>query len=237
MCFLVVAFVFLFFPAAPHPDAAGMNWGILIYGFVVIFALSYYYIRGRHQYDGPVSNNNDVSDLKYGRQKRVGCTLGQTLRRTAANTALYAQAIRDLGEELQIPVLDIHRSMLAHAGHDHLTSPFPGSMDRPTNPTLQSFLTDGLHLSGEGYRLMYGELMTLIEQNWPGGMPDRLPLMLPAWNFQPTWKVDGGIQEPEWEDGGWSGPLRERGGNPPVGSEREMLVTGQFTEVLKWVKK
>ncbi|KAK0823033.1 hypothetical protein LTR73_008825 [Friedmanniomyces endolithicus] len=55
MCFLVVAFVFLFFPAAPHPDAAGMNWGILIYGFVVIFALSYYYIRGRHQYDGPVS--------------------------------------------------------------------------------------------------------------------------------------------------------------------------------------
>ncbi|KAK0302366.1 hypothetical protein LTR01_008793 [Friedmanniomyces endolithicus] len=186
---------------------------------------------------GPVSNNNDVSDLKYGRQKRVGCTLGQTLRRTAANTALYAQAIRDLGEELQIPVLDIHRSMLAHAGHDHLTSPFPGSMDRPTNPTLQSFLTDGLHLSGEGYRLMYGELMTLIEQNWPGGMPDRLPLMLPAWNFQPTWKVDGGIQEPEWEDGGWSGPLRERGGNPPVGSEREMLVTGQFTEVLKWVKK
>ncbi|TKA25632.1 hypothetical protein B0A54_17426 [Friedmanniomyces endolithicus] len=164
-------------------------------------------------------------------------TLGQTLRRTAANTALYAQAIRDLGEELQIPVLDIHRSMLAHAGHDHLTAPLPGSMDRPTNPTLQSFLTDGLHLSGEGYRLLYGELMTLIEQNWPESMPDRLPLMLPAWDFQPTWKVDGGIQESEWEDGGWSGPLRERGGNPPVGSEREVLVTGQFTEVLKWVKK
>ncbi|KAK1020427.1 hypothetical protein LTS16_027023, partial [Friedmanniomyces endolithicus] len=162
--------------------------------------------------------------------------LGQTLRRTAANTALYAQAIRDLGEELQIPVLDIHRSMLAHAGHDHLTAPLPGSMDRPTDPTLQSFLTDGLHFSGEGYRLLYGELMTLIEQNWPESMPDRLPLMLPAWDFQPTWKVDGGIQEPEWEDGGWSGPLRERGGNPPVGSEREVLVTGQFTEVLKWVK-
>ncbi|KAK0302049.1 hypothetical protein LTR01_008992 [Friedmanniomyces endolithicus] len=62
--------------------------------------------------------------------------LGHTLRRTAANTALYAQAIRDLGEELQIPVLDIHRSMLAHAGHDHLTAPLPGSMDRPTDPTL-----------------------------------------------------------------------------------------------------
>ncbi|KAK0345686.1 hypothetical protein LTR91_015983 [Friedmanniomyces endolithicus] len=138
-------------------------------------------------------------------------TLGQTLRRTAANTALYAQAIRDLGEELQIPVLDIHRSMLAHAGHDHLTPPLPGSMDRPTNSTLQSFLIDGLHFSGEGYRLLYGELMTLIERYWPESMPDRLPLMLPAWDFQPAWKVDGEIQEPEWEDGGWSGPLRERG--------------------------
>ncbi|KAK1819315.1 hypothetical protein LTR12_006262 [Friedmanniomyces endolithicus] len=55
LCFLVVAFVFLFFPAAPNPNAAGMNWGILIYGAVTIIALLDYYFRGRHQYDGPVS--------------------------------------------------------------------------------------------------------------------------------------------------------------------------------------
>ncbi|KAK0836668.1 hypothetical protein LTR03_013458 [Friedmanniomyces endolithicus] len=55
MCFLVVAFVFLFFPAAPNPNAAGMNWGILIYGSVIIIALLDYFFRGRHEYDGPVS--------------------------------------------------------------------------------------------------------------------------------------------------------------------------------------
>ena len=51
MCFLSVAFLFLFFPAAPAPTAAGMNWGVLIYGCAVIFTSFYYYIRGRHQYD------------------------------------------------------------------------------------------------------------------------------------------------------------------------------------------
>jgi amino acid transporter len=54
LCFLSVAFVFLFFPQIPSPDAPNMNWAILIYGVVVSFALIYYYIYGRHHYDGPV---------------------------------------------------------------------------------------------------------------------------------------------------------------------------------------
>jgi amino acid transporter len=54
LCFLSVAFVFLFFPAVPAPDAVSMNWAILIYGFVVCFALVYYYFYGRHHYEGPV---------------------------------------------------------------------------------------------------------------------------------------------------------------------------------------
>jgi len=51
MCFLSVAFLFLFFPAVPSPNAASMNWGILVYGVVVLFAMLYYYVKGRHQYD------------------------------------------------------------------------------------------------------------------------------------------------------------------------------------------
>ncbi|KAK5674115.1 hypothetical protein LTS10_013136 [Elasticomyces elasticus] len=116
--------------------------------------------------------------------------LGQTLRRTAANTALYAQAVRDLGEETGVPVLDIHRAMLALAGHDHLSVPLPGSMEAATNATLQSFLVDGLHFSGEGYRLLFTELMILIEREWPEAMPHNLPLRLPAWNFYSARKTE-----------------------------------------------
>lgn len=51
ICFLSVAFLFLFFPAVPSPNAVDMNWGILIYGVVILFSIIYYHWKGKHQYD------------------------------------------------------------------------------------------------------------------------------------------------------------------------------------------
>lgn len=52
--FLVTAFVLAFFPTTFQPDAASMNWNIVIYGVVIIFSLLYYVFRGRHRYVAPV---------------------------------------------------------------------------------------------------------------------------------------------------------------------------------------
>lgn len=52
--FLVVAFVFAFFPPTVNPVAKDMNWNIVIYGAVVIGSLSYYALKARHHYVGPV---------------------------------------------------------------------------------------------------------------------------------------------------------------------------------------
>ncbi|KAK6845408.1 amino acid transporter [Apiospora arundinis] len=54
LAFLVVMFPFLFFPTAPNPSPAGMNWSCLVYSVVVIFAMMYYFFKGRHIYKGPV---------------------------------------------------------------------------------------------------------------------------------------------------------------------------------------
>lgn len=51
---LAVFFVFCFFPLSPDPDAAGMNWSILIYGVVILWSLGYYACWGRFSYVGPV---------------------------------------------------------------------------------------------------------------------------------------------------------------------------------------
>lgn len=52
--FLLFLWIFCFFPTAPHPAVADMNWTALGYGVVIIFALVYYVFRGRHVYAGPV---------------------------------------------------------------------------------------------------------------------------------------------------------------------------------------
>jgi choline transport protein len=43
-----------FFPPTPKPVAANMNWSILIYGGVIIFALVWFVAKARHIYVGPV---------------------------------------------------------------------------------------------------------------------------------------------------------------------------------------
>ncbi|KAL1652677.1 hypothetical protein SLS61_004657 [Didymella pomorum] len=52
--FLFFLWIFAFFPTVPSPAPADMNWAILGYGSVIIFALVYYVFRGRYRYVGPV---------------------------------------------------------------------------------------------------------------------------------------------------------------------------------------
>lgn len=50
LLFLSVAFFFCFFPSAPNPSPEGMNWSSLIFGLILLFSLTYYYLFGRHHY-------------------------------------------------------------------------------------------------------------------------------------------------------------------------------------------
>ncbi|ORY09606.1 amino acid permease-domain-containing protein [Clohesyomyces aquaticus] len=54
LIFIVFIYIFSFFPSAPHPTVESMNWAVLGYGCVILFAVVYYLIRGRHNYLGPV---------------------------------------------------------------------------------------------------------------------------------------------------------------------------------------
>ncbi|KAK4544789.1 hypothetical protein LTR36_004038 [Oleoguttula mirabilis] len=53
--FLLLVWVFMFFPTAPNPGAAGMNWSVVIYGAVVMLFTAYFFLGARHQYAGPVA--------------------------------------------------------------------------------------------------------------------------------------------------------------------------------------
>jgi len=52
--FLIVVFVFCFFPPVVKPKMEEMNWSVVMYGGVMGFSLVYYWFKGRKVYVGPV---------------------------------------------------------------------------------------------------------------------------------------------------------------------------------------
>lgn len=56
--FLILVYVFTFFPLATPVEPSSMNWSSLIYGSVVLFSIGYYFVFGRHAYEGPVVQVN-----------------------------------------------------------------------------------------------------------------------------------------------------------------------------------
>ncbi|KAF7846234.1 hypothetical protein BT93_L4792 [Corymbia citriodora subsp. variegata] len=55
LAWLTLVYVMMFFPSAPYPDVAGMNWSVLIYCCVIVCFGTFYYFKARHRYAGPVA--------------------------------------------------------------------------------------------------------------------------------------------------------------------------------------
>jgi amino acid transporter len=53
LCFVTVAFIFVFFPTAPNPTLMSMNWSVVISGGVIVFAGVWYVLGGKRRYFGP----------------------------------------------------------------------------------------------------------------------------------------------------------------------------------------
>jgi hypothetical protein len=55
VAYLCFAIIFTFFPTAANPTPVDMNWSILVFGVVVIFAVIQYLAHGRLVYQAPVT--------------------------------------------------------------------------------------------------------------------------------------------------------------------------------------
>ena len=64
-------------------------------------------------------------------------------RRTAGRTKSYADAAREVGKDLNIPVLDMWMLVMLKAGWTPGDEPMPGSRLLPENPVLMELLRDG----------------------------------------------------------------------------------------------
>ncbi|CAI7573997.1 unnamed protein product [Penicillium crustosum] len=100
--------------------------------------------------------------------------------RTASFTKSYAVAACEVGASLNIPVVDLWSAFMKPTGWKE-GEPLIGARDVPNNDTLSSFLSDGLHLTSAGNRIVYDELMKVIRANWPDQTPEVLPMVFPSW--------------------------------------------------------
>lgn len=131
-------------------------------------------------------------------------TAGSFTMRTAENTKRYADACRKVGEQNDLPVVDLWRAFMSKAGWKE-GDPLAGSKDAERNGVLQSLLRDGkslvsyrlghlmlttlslgLHFNPEGYRVMYDELLSVIRERLPDHRPENLPSVYPHWEQAPT---------------------------------------------------
>jgi isoamyl acetate esterase len=116
------------------------------------------------------------------------------IRHRAPTTGQYAQKVRELGQELDVPVVDIWSDMLSRCGYSSKSLDqklLPGSSEAEDNQALREYLHDGLHFSRSAYELLFERLIAVIERTWPDQLPERIPFVLPAWDDVNAWKDVG----------------------------------------------
>jgi len=107
--------------------------------------------------------------------------------RKAKDAAEYAEAVREVGKEAGVAVLDVWTDFMKAAGWEGGDAVLPGSIALGKDPVLAGLLYDGLHLSDKGYRRVYNGLMKLIVETWPDQNPARMP-----WARKVKWELDLG---------------------------------------------
>ncbi|KAK2783968.1 hypothetical protein FQN53_008889 [Emmonsiellopsis sp. PD_33] len=107
-----------------------------------------------------------------------------SLQRRAAQTKLYADAARRVGQALNVPVVDIWTAFMTAVGWTE-GDPLAGSKEAAPNEKLEALLSDGLHFNPPGYRIMYEEVIKVIRECYPELAPEEVPMNFPPWDSAP----------------------------------------------------
>jgi lysophospholipase L1-like esterase len=98
---------------------------------------------------------------------------GQTLSRHQSFTSSYAQAVREVAEQTKnqhVVLIDLWSAMMREATSstpDYVEGDvLPGSKAAGENKSLRNLLSDGLHMTGAGYKLFLNEVLKAMGGSW-----------------------------------------------------------------------
>ncbi|KZV96498.1 SGNH hydrolase [Exidia glandulosa HHB12029] len=92
----------------------------------------------------------------------------QPLDRQFDNTKLYAEAVKAVGAEHDVPVIDMWSAIWDAAGQNV--------------EALGQFLPDGLHLNAAGYKHAFDLIVDAIAKNWPELKHSDVKQVYPHWS-------------------------------------------------------
>jgi hypothetical protein len=78
-------------------------------------------------------------------QREVDAQRGYPPRRSAENTRAYAMKVKQVGEDMGVPVVDLWTRFMELAGWKEGDEQLPGSIDLPPNEKFSELMHDGEH--------------------------------------------------------------------------------------------
>ncbi|KAL6861987.1 SGNH hydrolase [Trichoderma novae-zelandiae] len=89
----------------------------------------------------------------------------------------YSEAAKEAAARCRVPFIDMWHTMMARVGWKK-GEPVPGMLGHG-GTAFRALLTDGVHLTGKGYRIWYDELLAVIAKDFPELRTEALPTILP----------------------------------------------------------
>ncbi|ORY68414.1 GDSL Lipase/Acylhydrolase family protein [Pseudomassariella vexata] len=103
------------------------------------------------------------------------------LTRSAYSAKYYAAACTEVGNELGLPVVNAWHAMMKLAGWRTGES-LAGSTSCAVNWVLGRLISDGVHLTGEGYKVIIDALVLRVALVWPELKPEEIPYVFPTYD-------------------------------------------------------
>ncbi|KAH8196657.1 hypothetical protein TruAng_009181 [Truncatella angustata] len=101
------------------------------------------------------------------------------LTRFSQSAKDYADACRQVGETMHVPVFDLWGCLMRRAGWSD-GGELAGAKDAPRSDVLGQLLSDGVHFTSQGYQVFYENLMDFVSRTYPDLKPENMPFVFPT---------------------------------------------------------
>ncbi|KAF7857191.1 hypothetical protein EAF04_009432 [Stromatinia cepivora] len=118
-----------------------------------------------------------------------------SVTRLQYNTAKYAAAVREIAakwEDRNVVLVDLWKALMHKAVQmsqdDNIDVDIIGTKRAGDDKAMRMLLTDGLHLSSEGYKIFLNEVKPLVGKEWNEEPNDNPSWVFPHWTVAPKFR-------------------------------------------------